>query len=285
MNPTKNQIGKIGTVFLLASVGVTLYWGFTYSGPYRYLAELQLKWFGIYYQEITAIVIILGFLGIAGVIKLVFRGAERPVPGAAGATPLVAARTVTNTPKGTWVSYLRYAFLLMPFGLGGWAYYNGTHAGNLQQLDAVDFESGKLQVQIVYADVRGHVGGPYLSQDNYLYIPMSSEKSKVGPVQLVVGVDKNQMHNYLHRDTDGRFIVRGVVDKGLEGDVKYAFEKNGFTVAEPCWVLHAGREPSSDKLFGMAMIGLGIAFTAGVLGLESYRKKKRAAARPLPATA
>jgi hypothetical protein len=181
MNPTKNQIGKIGTAFLLASVGVTLYWGFTYSGPYRYLAELQLKWFGIYYQEITAIVIILGFLGIAGVIKLVFRGAERPVPGAAGATPFLAARTVTNTPKGTWVSYLRYAFLLMPFGLGGWAYYNGTHAGNLQQLDAVDFESGKLQVQIVYADVRGHVGGRTYPRTIIYISPCRVKRARLAP--------------------------------------------------------------------------------------------------------
>jgi hypothetical protein len=114
---------------------------------------------------------------------------------------------------------------------------------------------------------------------------MASEKSKAGAVQLVIGVDKNQMHNYMHREADGQFTVRGVVDKGLEGDVKYAFEKNGFTVAETCWVLHAGRDPSGDKLFGIAMIGLGIAFSAGIFVLESYRKKKRTAARPLPATA
>jgi hypothetical protein len=283
MDPAKNQIGKIGSAFALTSVGVTLYWAFTYSGPYRYLAELQLKWFGVYHQEITAIVIILGFLGIAGVIKLAFRGAERPVPGAADAT--ATAPVVTHAPQGAWLEYLRYVALLIPFGLGGWAYYNGTHAGNLKQLDAVDFESGKLQAQLVYADVRGHVSGTFLSKDNYLYIPMASEKSKAGPLQLVVGVDKNQMNSYMHREADGKFKVRGMVDKGLEGDVKYAFEKNGFTVAETCWVLHAGREPSGDKLFGMAMIGLGIVFSAGIFALESYRKKKRTAARPLPAIA
>jgi hypothetical protein len=283
MNPAKNQLGKIGTAFLLASVGVTLYWAFTYSGPYRYLAELQLKWFGVYYKELTAIVIIFGFLGMVGVIKLVFRGAERPVPGApAAATPAPAA---TDAAQGQWLSYIRYAVLLVPFGLGTWAYYNGTHAGNLRQLDAVDFEGGKLQAQLVYADVRGHVSASYLAQDNYLYIPMASEKSKAGAVQLVIGIDKNQMHNYMHRGADGQFTVRGVVDKGLEGDVKYAFEKNGFRVAETCWVLHAGRDPSGDKLFGKAMIGLGIAFSAGIFVLESYRKKKRTAARPLPATA
>jgi len=283
MDSAKLQIGKVGSALGLASVGLTLYWTFTYSGPYRYLAELQLKWFGVYYRELTAIVVILGFLGIAMAIKLVFRGAERTVPGAP--TRIATAPAVTNTPQETWVWHLRYAFLLVPFGLGGWTYYNGTHAGNLQQLDAVDFESGKLQTQLVYADVRGHISGAYMSRDHYLYIPMASEESKGGPVRLLVGVDENQMRNYLHKEADGTFTVRGVVDKGLEGDLKYAFEKNGITVAETCWVVHTGRDPSSDKTFGMVMIGVGIACAVWILGLESYRKKKRTAARPLPATA
>jgi hypothetical protein len=283
MNSAKLQIGKVGSALGVASVGLTLYWTFTYSGPYRYLAELQLKWFGVYYQELTAIVIIVGFVGIAAAIKLVFRGAERAVPGAP--VRIATAPTVTNMPQGTWVWYLRYVFLLVPFGLGGWTYYNGTHAGNLQQLDAVDFESGELKTQLVYADVRGHISGAYMSKDHYLYIPMASEESKGGPVRLVVGVDENQMRNHLHKEADGTFTVRGVVDKGLESDVKYAFEKNGITVDETCWVVHTGRDPSSDKTFGMVMIGVGIACAAWILGRESYRKKKRTAARPLPATA
>jgi hypothetical protein len=198
---------------------------------------------------------------------------------------MAPASAVTNSLEGSWLSYFRYAFLLVPFGLGGWTYYNGTHAGSLQQLQAVDFENGKMQVGLVYADVRGHLSGSYLAKDHYLYIPMSSEAHKAAPVKLVVGVDEKRMRDYMHRETDGRFTVRGVVDRGLAGDVKYAFEKNGITVAESCWFVHAGREPSSDRTFGVVMIGVGFAFAAGIFGLESYRKKKRNAGRPLPATA
>ena len=278
MNPSKNPMGKIGAVYGLASVGLTLYWAFTYSGPYRYLAELQLKWFRVYYQELTAVVVILGFLGIAVAIKLVFRGAERPVP---GALVMTAPMAVSNVPAGPWMSYLRYAFLLVPFGLGGWMYYNGTHAGNLQQLNAVDFQSGNLKARVVYADVRGHLKGPYLSQGNYRYIPMVSEESRTGPIQLVVGIDANQMRKYMHQETDGTFSVRGVADKGLEGDVKYAFEKNGIAVADPVWVVHAGRDPYEDKKFGLIVIGIGIALAALVWGKESYHRRKRIAPRPL----
>jgi hypothetical protein len=283
MNPANKKSSKAGMALALAMVGSTLYWGFTYSGPYRYLAELQLKWFRVYYPELTGMIIVLAMLGVVLAVKLLFRGAERPVPG----TPTAAANiSATNVAvQEPWLQYVRYAFLLVPFGLGGWMYYNGTHAGSLQQLNAADFQGGKLQSRVLYADVRGHLNGPYLSKDHYRYIPMASEENGSGPVRLVVGIDENQVRKYMHREADGTISVRGVADQGLDGDVKYAFEKNGIAVADSVWVVHAGRNPHDDKNIGLIIIGVGLAMTALILGLESYRKRKRSAARPLPATA
>src|SRR5712691_11725815 len=149
MNPVKKQNKKAGLALAAAMVALTLYWTFTYSGPYRYLAELQLKWFGVYYSEATAIVIILGLLGIGLGIKFLFRGAERPVPGTLSATG--KAPEAAATAPEPWLRYFRYGALLVPFGFGGWTYYNGTHAGSLQQLTAGDFQNGKLQAHLVYA--------------------------------------------------------------------------------------------------------------------------------------
>ncbi len=264
MNPVKNQNNKAGLALAAAMVALTLYWAFTYSGPYRYLAELQLKQFGVYYSEATAIVIILGLLGIALGIKFLFRGAERPVPGTPSNARNVPTAMATATVSEPWLRYFRYGALLVPFGFGGWTYYNGTHAGSLQQLTAVDFQNGKLQAHLVYADVRGHLSGTYLSKEHYLYIPMSAEQNAAAPVQLVVG-----------------FIVRGVADKGLEGDVKYAFEKNGVTVGDSVWVVHAGRDPSGDKTFGLVMMGVGIVVAGLVFGLDGFRKRKRTTTKPL----
>jgi hypothetical protein len=85
MNPENPKNSKLASVAVVG-IGVTLYWTFTYSGPYRYLAELEIKWFGYYVPKLTALVIILGLLLIAGVIKLILRGAERPVPGPTATT-------------------------------------------------------------------------------------------------------------------------------------------------------------------------------------------------------
>ena len=263
-----------------ATVGITLYWTFTYSGPYRYLAELQVKWLGYYVPKLTALVIILGFLAIGGAIKLVFRGAERPVPGLANAPVATTPANNAAVPQA-WLNYVRYAAPLIVAGFGGWMYFNGTQAGNLQQLTAVDFESGKLQSRIVYADVRGHLSRMYLSKEKYLYIPMYTEAKGKFPVQLVVGVDEKDANKQLHAESDGSVTVRGIADKGLEGDVKYAFEKNGMAVADTVWVVHAGRAPGDDRIAGTIMMGIGVALAGLFFAVDSYKKRKNTAVTPV----
>ena len=280
MNPETPKNSRLAAVAVAAMVGITLYWTFTYSGPYRYLAELQLKWMGYYVPKLTAMVIILGFLAIAGVIKVILRGAERPVPGPANGP--VAAVPVTNTAvPQPWLQYVRYAAPLIVVGIGGWMFFNGTQAGGLQQLTAIDFGSGKLQSRMVYADVRGHLSRTYLSKESYLYIPMYTEANGKAPVRLVVGVNERDANKRLHAEADGSVIVRGIADKGLEGDVKYAFEKNGMTVADTVWVVHAGRAPGDDRMAGAIMMAIGVALAGLFFAVDSYKKRKNAAMRPV----
>jgi hypothetical protein len=274
--------------------GIIFYWMFTYSGPYRYVTELELKWIGSYDPALNAVVIFLGLsLGLlctTAAIKLLFRGAERPAPGMPTAPTAIPEPAIQLVER--WQRNARYALMcaapLLVFGIGAYFYYNGTHVGSLQQLSVADFQSGKLQSHILYADVRGHLSGHYISKDYYLYIPMTSEKNSASPVQLLVGVQENETRKYLHREADGTFRVRGVADKGmrLEGDVKYAFEKNGIAMADTVWVVHAGRDPSWDRKMGILVMGFGVALAGLVFAWRSYQKRKKAAAaQPLQANA
>lgn len=280
MNPATPRTSKLAAVAIIPLAGITLYWAFTYSGPYRYLAELQLKWMGSYAPELTIIVILLGFLLIAAAIKMVLRGAERPVPGPANA-PVAAVPISKAAVPQNWLQYVRYVVPLIVAGFGGWMYFNGTQAGNLQQLKAVDFESGKLQSRIVYADVRGHLSRAYLKQENYLYIPMYTKVDGKSPVRLVVGVNEKDADKRLHAEADGSVTVRGVADKGLEGDVKYAFEKNGMAVGDPVWVVHTGREPGEDRMAGSIVAALGVVIAGFMFAFDSYKKRKNLVVRPL----
>ena len=280
MNPEAPKNNKLAAVAVVAMVGITLYWTFTYTGPYRYLAELQVKWLGYYVPKLTAMVIILGFLLIAGAIKAVLRGAERPVPGPANAPVAPVPVNKAAVPQA-WLQYVRYTAPLIVVGFGGWMYFNGTQAGNLQQLTAVDFQSRKLQSRIVYADVRGHLSKTYLSKENYLYIPMYTEANGKFPVRLVVGVNEKDAKKRLHVEPDGSVTVRGIADRGLEGDVKYAFEKNGMAVADNVWVVHTGRAPDDDRIAGTIMMAIGVALAGLFFAVDSYKKRKNVTVTPV----
>jgi len=280
MNPETPQMNKLVTAGVIVMVAITLYWTFTYSGPYRYLAELQIKWIGYYVPKLTALVIILGFLLVVGAVRVVLRGAERPVP-ALRSAPVEGSSIKASAVPQPWLRYVRYVAPLVVVGFGGWMYCNGMQAGSLQQLTAVDFESGKLQSRIVYADVRGHLSGTYLSKENYLYIPMYTEASGKGPVRLVVGVNEKDENKQLRAEADGSVTVRGLADKGLEGDVKYAFEKNGMAVADTVWVVHVGRTPGEDRIAGIIMMAIGVALAGIFFALDSYKKRRNAAVSPV----
>ena len=287
MNPSKAN-DRVAAAVSLAGVGLGLYWMFTYSGPYRYLAELQLKWFGSYVPKLTVILIVLAFLGIAAIAKLVLRGAERPAPampqGYVGTSP---ASGVTGTPVGGGNSllaspYMRLWFLVIPLGMGGYLYFNAAQAGELQQLQVQDFDEGRVTSRVLYADVRGHLSGKYMIKDNYMYIPMLDSATS-GQAHVLIGVDKNKAKTYLQAQADGTFAVRGMAQRDLEAEVRVAFQKHQIPLAENCWVVRAGRDPMSDRKFALFLIALSAVLGAGLGGWLAYKNKQNVAPQPVRA--
>ena len=269
---------KTAIAVSVLGVGASLYWMFTYSGPYRYLAELQLKLFGWYVPKLTVLIIVLGFLAIAAGVKLVLRGAERPAPAMPqpqSPAPQTAAVAGANFPP-----YWRVAFFLVPLGLGCWMYFNAAQAGQLRQLEVTDFDNGRVTWRAVYADVRGHLGESYMMKDSYYYIPMLASDGSSQPAHVLVGINKNQLKNYLHQEADGSFNVRGMAERNLEGDMRVAFEKNNIPLADTVWVLHTGRNPASDQKFGLGLIAFSIVVGALLGALLAYRVKKNATPQP-----
>jgi hypothetical protein len=292
------QNGKWIGLAGLAILGITFYWMFTYTGPYRYLAEWQLKWIGSYDRNVTCLLVLsglifgslFGLLGLVVTTKFLFHGAEGLVPAmpiapVAIPDPAIPALQMVDRWRRNVLYGALYGIPIVLFGIGAYVYYNGTHEGNLRQLTAADFQSGKLQARAVFADVRGHLSNQYISKDYYLYFAMTSEEKTASPVPLLVGVGENETAKYLHREADGTYTVRGVADKGLmvlrqEGDVKYAFEKIGIALADPVWLLRAGRNPSNDRMVGLSVMAGAIVFAAlGIAWLNQQKRKWAASAR------
>ena len=284
---TNNTKDKTAIIVSMLGVGLALYWMFTYSGPYRYLAEWQLKWFGAYIPKLTVIAIVLGFLCIAAAVKVVFRGAERPAPGlpqgigTTGSGMGTGVMAQGNSGPAWLVSpYARLWLVLVPLGLGAYFYFNASQAGELQQLRVQDFEAGQVKSRVLYAEVRGQLSRKYIQKNTYMYIPMV-ESSASEPAHVLIGVDKAKTKKYLQIQPDTSFLVRGMVQKDLEADVRVAFEKNGIPLADNCWVVHTGRDPKSDRQLGLILVAISAVFGAGLWSWLSYKSKKSPAPQPV----
>lgn len=275
------KIGVKQSLLIAAVMGVSFYWMFTYSGPYRYLAELQIKWLGWYVPKVTLLLIVLGLFGIAALGKLILQGAERSAPVLPQPAGTAAAENGGLGKPMAVSAQWRMWYLAIPIAMGGYFYFNATQAGELRQLQAEDFGGGRVTSRVVYADVRGQLSSEYMMDNNYMYVPMRQSADASEPVHLLVGVDKARIKEYVHRQADGSFVVRGIVQKDLGNDVKVAFEKNGMTLAPNCWVLHTGRDPKGDR--NIALIIIGISVGAGVLaaGLAKYKSRRSFIAQPV----
>jgi hypothetical protein len=293
VNPNQPK-DRVAIAVSIVGLGLAFYWMFTYSGPYRYLAEWQQKWFGWYVPKLTILVIVMGFVGIAAAVKTVFRGAERPAPtlpqgsGSTASGIDIALRPNSGVSNAWLLSpYVRLWFLVIPLGMGAYFYFNAGQAGELQQLTVQDIDGGQVKSRTVYAEVRGRLSRKYMMKDNYMYIPMlepvvsGAAASSPEPMHVLVGVDKGQTKKYLQIQPDNTFVVRGMVEKGPEGDVRAAFEKNGMPLAETCWVVHTGRDPKGDRQLGLILMAGSAVLAAGLGSWLSKRSKKNPAGPPV----
>lgn len=264
--------GKIRAAAPILGIILAFYWLFTYSGPYRYLAELQLARFGSYSPKITLLAICLVFYLLGELARMVLRGAERPIPVISATAAKVPLPARTSSPNLLACRPMIVSLVIL--AMGAYFFLNGISAGSLRELQMTDFANDNLPSRTLYAEVRGYADSSYLAENRYLYVPLREVPNSTAPIQLLVGVDENGVNKELSRQEDGSVRVRGMLERRLGNETRCAFEKNGARLAPACWVLRTNRTPAYDMRVGAMLILLSV-----VLGIWfSQRSKRRTAA-------
>jgi hypothetical protein len=269
---------KIRSIITIFGMGLAIYWSFTYSGPFRYLAEWQLKTFGWYSGKLTVMVIALVFFGVGEALRVILRGSERPVLGAAAASVAPNTARKLSSPSS---AYRRLALLIIPFAFGAYFYASAASAGDLRELEIADLTSGDLPSHTLFAEVHGYVDRFYVRQNHYMYLPLREAKGATTPIQVVVGMDQSEGMN-LPRQADGSLTMRGMLQTHLDNAVRFTFQKNGVVLADSCRVLYTGRTPASDQKVGMFLIAG--TFLVGVAWAGMISRKNQMAGVPAAPT-
>src|SRR6266550_424857 len=143
--PKNKQMSAAAWASILLLMALPFYFMFTYTGPYQWLAELQLRLMNSYSEKLTLVLtMLLVILPAAGIAKLVAVTVKRMGPGA-GAVAAVAAGS-TGTKAGDW-RIPQWVILPMlgviVFGIGAVMYWRGATAGPLTVVSVQELEEGK----------------------------------------------------------------------------------------------------------------------------------------------
>src|SRR5687767_13014455 len=116
----------------------TIYWAATYSGPYRWIAEMQLRWLGMYEGGLTFVLTLFLVLVPLLIVRFLVKKLAFSKQSDEGAEP------------GWWQQVLRYFADLMLvliglifIGIGAFLYYRVTGETQATAINVEELEAGK----------------------------------------------------------------------------------------------------------------------------------------------
>ena len=268
--------GWVPPLLMAAWMGLGGYWWLSYSGPYRWLAELQMARFGGHVVVLTvALPIVVGLLA-----------SERAVALLTGTRPTPLHGSVLDGMPALRRLPLYSLFILL--GGGAFTAYEYRKAAALGELRAVtpdDLLPAPGAAPARYVEVTGTVdprtawtedGG-----DTDLYFLLRGPRTAGdAPAPVVVSVPRERAHEFVRRDeAAGTATVRGVATRGMKGPVRGFFEQQGVVFTAEPWVLEPEVTPGSMRsavwfLAGFTVVGAVVAFFAQ---RAQQREKLRAA--------
>lgn len=93
MTAPKKKFDLLVSMHIVAALGITFLLMLTYYGPFAWIAELQLRWFGVYYEKLTFILTFIPTLLLTTPKQvLLSMGKQTSDPAATGAPPAPPTR-------------------------------------------------------------------------------------------------------------------------------------------------------------------------------------------------
>jgi hypothetical protein len=271
----------IRIVLVVPPLLLTAYWAFTYSGLYRWIAELEIGISGSYTPFLTMALCALASLSVSlvAVALIAFsRGDEADRD----------ASSLDRAPPFDLDAWLREHRLLligmimapMFLAVAGYFLVQGATAGALSRISATALEAGEAPASR-YVDLEGRLASSHAaaieethqgSKSTTLYVPIVSPGwTPDEPVAAFLAIDGVSLELDAHELAGGQY--RGVLAKNdLPGLARTDLEGR-LTTASPYWVLEHGKSPDDALMLGTVFGTIGS--LAGLLVLLRFMWLRR----------
>lgn len=272
----KHSMSPRGMVGLGLSLAATFYFMFTYTGPFQWLAELQLHRMGSYSEKLTFLVVCLGIFGLLALVSLPFRYMA-PTGGAAPVGQLIGG-------IGRKLSTRRGIFILIGIALtafGARDYRRAAVAGPLTNLDVAQLEAGQPpQSSWVRAygyavtDAAIEYGKSNTKADRY--IPVVSRANDIHQTGVHLFIKARHDDN-VPSDPEHPGEYEGLLTSAdLPGPVRTSLEQQSLLHGAQYYVLDFGLTPAKkmDRAKTVLLVGAGIT-AAAILFSVIYQFRPR----------
>jgi hypothetical protein len=245
---------------------------FTYTGPFQWLAELQLRWMDSYSEKFTFVLTMVALVLPAWLIwKFVEVAIRRLGPGVGNAgDSAVAGAAGSSGVKPREIKLPAVTILplvgVIVLGIGLFMYWRGATAGPLTAVKVKDLEEGKKPASS-HLKVEGvpmwEETISFKKSGKDYYVPLVSPGWKPGVVAVYVECKEDDLPRAPGMEVKSFTGMRAV--GGLPGPVRVAFEKNLFKPAEGYVVIETREDPVKLVRFakwptwiGAGLVGVGL---------------------------
>lgn len=264
---------------LVVGLGLPIYWWITYSGLYRWLAEVQIGWFDGYYAILTGLLTIVGVLCPAVLLLVpvakLLEPAPRPgPPDRVEKTPPSPAEQARIS--DAWIQRnIGWIFLgILLVGLVGTGIYFQIRAlsfGEKTRIDLASLERGEAPASD-WIEIQARPAWPETiptkdDRTHWLYTPARTTPGT--PAALILEI-RGRKADF------GRTKWAGTLSRRAPGIVVSALAKRTETVVDRPWVLEVGGSPSKFQAVASGMFGTAVMFLiiGGVVWVVRRRKRR-----------
>jgi hypothetical protein len=271
--PTPGWMGNLAGLVWIVLGG---YWWATYSGPFRWASEWQMRMWDSYNFWLSNVPAILGLVATLGVLALAtgtrieMVDDERPAP----RTPLL--QTAQRLPL------VALAILAGGLDWAGWEHHKANALGDLRAATPDDLLPGRSAAPAQYLELTGRIDPRMVTSESgssrEVYFALRGGGRDAGAaVPVVVRVPENRAAELVRRDeAAGTATVRGIATHGMKAPVRHYFEEQGVAFTSEPWLLNAGDTPERARTLVKVIVGLTLVMSLG-WGIRHYFEMRKMA--------
>jgi len=284
----RQQLSRPVLLLTLLGVSITFYFMFTYTGPFQWLAELQLKWAGEYEEKLTFLFTALLVMAVLGLPLLLIKKL-----GIANPTTTDAAGNQKPSTISAWFSeFLVIGLVGLGFAIAGVrAYYIAGHAGPSTAIDVKDLETGQKPASL-FVTVHGIAipkasveFGESTSRDQF--IPVISGENDPEQTGAHLFLKMRSTESIPATGHDEADYPGFLTPADLPGPVRVIMEKQGVLKSADYYVLELNVTPEKKMADAKIMfyVGAGLVAVGVVFAIFRRLRKPRASQQVTPPAA